>query len=193
MGAGISNGPSDDDLLERAAAGNRSAFQALMERHARAMLALAQRITGSPDDSEELVQDAFLKVWTMAPKWRRDGRAQFSTWLYRVVLNACLDRRRRPSWTGLDEIEEMADQAPGAAQLLAQRRQRSLIQEAMTAIPERQRAALFLHYFSEISAPQAALVLEVSVPAMEALLIRGKRALKKELMRRGVTDIGDML
>lgn len=193
VNAGMSTCPSDDDLLEQAATGDRRAFQALMERHARPMLALAQRVSGSADDAEELVQDAFLKVWTMAPKWHRGGRAQFSTWLYRVVLNSCLDRRRRPRWSGLDEVEEIADSSPGAAQQLLLRRQRSLIQEAMTAIPERQRAALFLHYFSEISAPQAACVLEISVSAMEALLIRGKRALKKELMRRGVTEIGDML
>ena len=185
--------PSDDDLLEQVAKGDRYAFQLLMERHARAMLALAQRISGNPDDAEELVQDAFLKVWTLAPKWHRDGRAQFSTWLHRVVLNGCLDRRRRPAWTGLDGLEELADSAPGATQSLALRRSKAMIQEAMAAIPERQRAALFLHYFSEISAPQAALVLEISVAAMEALLIRGKRALKKELMRRGVTDLGDML
>jgi RNA polymerase sigma-70 factor (ECF subfamily) len=184
---------SDDDLLEQVAKGDRRAFQVLMERHARVMLALAQRISGNPDDAEELVQDAFLKVWTLAPKWRRDGKAQFSTWLHRVVLNGCLDRRRRPSWTGLDDMEELADSAPGAAQNLALQRSKRMIQEAMATIPDRQRAALFLHYFSEISAPQAAQVLEISVAAMEALLIRGKRALKKELMRRGITDLGDML
>ena len=90
-------------------------------------------------------------------------------------------------------MAEVADTAPGAAHHLARRQCRALIQEAMAEIPDRQRAALYLHYFAEISAPQAALVLEISVPAMEALLIRGKRALKKELMRRGVTDLGDML
>lgn len=189
----MSDSRSDDELMERTALGDRPAFQALMERHVRAMLALAQRVSGNADDAEELVQDAFLKVWTQAPKWRPDGRAQFSTWLYRVVLNGCLDRRRRPAWTGLDEVAEIVDTAPGAAQHLARRQSRSLIQDAMAVIPERQRAALYLHYFSEISAPQAALVLEISVPAMEALLIRGKRALKKELIRRGVTDLGDML
>jgi len=80
-----------------------------------------------------------------------------------------------------------ADAAQGLEDL------RALKDSIHTAIPERQRAALFLHYFSEISAPQAAQVLEVSVAAMEALLIRGKRALKNELMRRGVTTMGDML
>lgn len=184
---------SDDDLLELTAQGDRHAFAMLMERHTRPMLALAQRISGNPDDAEELVQEAFLKVWTLASKWRRDGKAQFSTWLHRVVLNGCLDRRRRPTWTGLDEIAEVADTGPGATQCMARRQNQWLIQAAMGTIPERQRAALYLHYFSEITAPQAAQVLDISVPAMEALLIRGKRALKKELMRRGVTDIGDML
>lgn len=192
-GAAMTDCRCDDDLLADTAQGDRVAFQVLMQRHVRPMLALAQRVSGSADDAEELVQDAFLKVWAMAPKWRRDGGAQFSTWLYRVVLNGCLDRRRRPAWTGLDEVAEVADTDPGAAQHLARRQSRALIQTAMADIPERQRAALYLHYFAEITAPQAALVLDISVPAMEALLIRGKRALKKELMRRGVTDLGDML
>lgn len=183
----------DDELLELTATGNRDAFQTLMERHVKSMLVLAQRVSGNSDDAEELVQDAFLKVWTQAPKWRRDGAAQFSTWLYRVVLNGCLDRRRRPVWTGLDEAAELADTAPGAAHHLAQRQNRAILQDAMAVIPDRQRAALFLHYFSEISAPQAAQVLDITVPAMEALLIRGKRALKKELIRRGVSDLGDMI
>lgn len=191
--AAMNDSRDDDELLELTATGNRDAFQILMERHVKSMLTLAQKVSGNSDDAEELVQDAFLKVWTQAPKWRRDGTAQFSTWLYRVVLNGCLDRRRRPTWTSLDEAAELADTAPGAAQHLAQSQNRALIQAAMGTIPERQRAALYLHYFSEISAPQAAQVLAISVPAMEALLIRGKRALKKELIRRGVTDLGDML
>lgn len=191
--AAMNDSRDDDELLELTATGNRDAFQILMERHVKPMLMLAQKVSGNSDDAEELVQDAFLKVWTQAPKWRRDGTAQFSTWLYRVVLNGCLDRRRRPTWTSLDEAAELADTAPGATQHLAQSQNRTLIQAAMGTIPERQRAALYLHYFSEISAPQAAQVLAISVPAMEALLIRGKRALKKELIRRGVTDLGDML
>ena len=185
--------PSDDELLLRTAEGDRHAFGRLMERHARAMLVLAQRVSGNPDDAEELVQEAFLKVWTQAGRWRPAGRARLSTWLYRVVLIACLDRRRRPAWGPLDEIEEIADGAPGAAQLLAGQQNRRLINEAMAALPERQRAALFLYYFAEITVPQAAQVLDVSVSALEALLMRGKRALKKELSRRGVADIGDML
>jgi len=192
-GAAMNDSRDDDELLELTAAGNRDAFQTLMERHVKSMLVLAQRVSGNSDDAEELVQDAFLKVWTQAPKWRRDGAALFSTWLYRVVLNGCLDRRRRPVWTGLDEAAELADTAPGAAHHLAQRQNRVILQDSMAAIPERQRAALYLHYFSEISAPQAAQVLDISVPAMEALLIRGKRALKKELIRRGVSDLGDMI
>ncbi len=95
--------PGDDDLLRRVAAGDRWALQRLMDRHGRAMLALAERTTGNAADADELVQETFLKVWTMAPRWRADGGALFSTWLYRVVLNASLDLRRRRPLHALEE------------------------------------------------------------------------------------------
>lgn len=184
---------SDDDLLCLVAGGDRHAFQHLVERHARSMLSLAERMTGSPDEADEIAQEAFIKIWLAAPKWRLDGPARFSTWLYRVVLNLCLDRRRRRIAVPLDEIDEPADQSIGAFETIATEQQRALLLAAMEVLPERQRAALSLYYFSEISAREAAEVLEMSVSALESLLVRGKRTLKNILADKGVVKIGDMV
>lgn len=177
----------DDELLRLSAGGDRHAFQRLMDRHARSVLSLAERMTGSPTDADEIAQEAFIKVWLAAPKWRLDGPARFSTWLYRVVLNLCLDRRRRRPFQALDDVDEPEDSSPGAFEAVAARQRRVAILAAMADLPERQRAALSLHYFSEMSARDAAKVMEMSVSALESLLSRGKRTLKKILIDRGVT------
>lgn len=186
------NGPGDDALLQRIAQGDRAAFRILMERHSRPMLMLAQRVTGRAEDADEIVQEAFLKVWTMADKWDVDGGAKFSTWFYRVVLNACLDRKRRKQAVGLEEAGDPADERPGGLENAVSRQRSRIVGEALADLPERQRAALSLYYFSGLSGREAAEVLELSVSATEALLSRGKQALRKALQRRGVNGLGDV-
>ena len=186
-------GAIDDGLLLRVADGCKDSFRILMRRHARPMLALAGRMTGSAEDADEIVQDVFLKVWTLAPRWRAGGEARFSSWLYRVVVNACVDRRRRRSEQPLEGIEEPHDSAPDGLQRAQASQRRDKLLDAVAALPRRQRAALSLYYFAELSAPETARVMRISVPATEALLMRGKRSLKKVLMENGVTGVGDFL
>ena len=164
-----------------------------MERHARSMLLLAQRMTGNPHDADEIVQQAFLKVWTHAGRWRPDGGAQFSSWLYRVVLNLCIDLRRRVAFAPIEDAGDPADDRPDGLDSLQASRRRAAVVDAMDDLPERQRRALSLYYFGEVSGPQAAEILDVSVSAFEALLVRGKRALKEALFRRGIRDLGDVV
>lgn len=184
---------ADDDLLQRIADGDRAAFAQLMERHARPMLMLAQRVLGRVEEADEIVQDSFLKVWTQAGRWQVDGGAKFSTWFYRVVLNACLDRKRRKQPVGLEEAGDPADDRPGGLDVAVARQRSRLVGAALADLPERQRAALSLFYFSGLSGREAAEVLDLSVSATEALLSRGKQALRKALARRGVTGLGDVL
>lgn len=185
--------PDDDDLLYDVANGDRGAFRRLMDRHARPLLALATRVTGNGADADDVVQEAFLKVWAMAPRWRADGGARFSTWAYRVVLNASLDVRRRRVLEPLEEAETCADAAADGLDHAIARQRQILVGQTMAELPRRQRAALSLHYFGEISAPEAARVLGLSVSAMEALLVRGKRRLRTALAQRGITGLGDVV
>lgn len=182
----------DDDLLRAIASGNRHAFARLMERHARPMLALATRVTRSVDDADEIVQETFLKVWIMAPKWQADGEAKFATWLYRVVLNACLDRGRRVPFSPLEDAGDPPDPKPAGLDMAMAAQRDSILSTAMADMPPRQREALTLYYFSDLSAPQAAEILDLSVSALEALLVRGKRSLKAMLQRQGISGIGDL-
>ena len=172
-------GVDDAGLLAAIATGDRDAFAVLVARHVRPMLALAVRVTRRPDEADEIVQETLLKLWTLAGRW--PGEARFSTWLYRGVLNASLDRCRRVRGGG------------GGGPDLVQARQRDhIIAEALTEIPARQGAALALHYFSDLSVPRVAEVMDLPVAVVETLLGRGQRALRGALVRRGVTGVADV-
>lgn len=182
----------DDSLLSAIADGNREAFRLLMNRHAPKVLALAQRITRNAQDADDVMQEAFLRVWVMAPKWRPDGGARFSTWLFRVAYNLCIDKRRARTLAPLEEAGDPPDPAPGILESAIGRQQYGLLLEAVAKLPERQKDALTLYYFAEQSGPEAARSLGISVPALEALLVRARRGLRDMLIRRGLKNFGEM-
>lgn len=194
LGKAEANGetPNDDTLLAAVASGDRDAFQLLMLRHGKKMLGLAERVTGNAADADEIVQEAFLATWKTAPRWDAQGRARFTTWLYRVVLNACIDRLRRPYHAPLEDAGDPIDPAPGSVERVAAAERRRLVTEALQDVPERQRKALVLAYFVEVSGTRAAQILDLSRPALDALLVRGRQALKAALSKRGITRFGDL-
>jgi RNA polymerase sigma-70 factor (ECF subfamily) len=170
------DGPSDHDLMARAARGEERAFRILVARHPRSALSIARRILRNDARAEEIVQDAMLRVWINAPRWR--PQAAFRTWLYRVVVNLCLNERRRGADLPLEQAGEPADPAPDAmAELEARERDRGLA-AAIDALPARQRAAIVLTYQEGLGNAEAAAVLDVSVSGLEALLVRAKRTLR---------------
>src|ERR1044071_6873848 len=105
-------GPSDHDLMARTAQGDGRAFQMLARRHAGRTFGLARRMLGNEALAEEIVQDALLRVWINAPRWR--PQAAFRTWLYRVVVNLCLNAKRRAAALPLQAATGVADTAPTA-------------------------------------------------------------------------------
>ena len=189
------NGPDpyDDDLLRLIAAGDRRAFACLMDRYSTVMLRVAQRTLGNAADADEVVQEAFIKVWILAAQWDPNGGAKFSTWFYRVVLNASLDRCRRKVMVPLDDVDDPEDMAPNGYENVAQAQRHRVIVAAMADLSEKQREAMMLFYFGEMSAPSAARLLDVSLSSFESLLFRGKTALKEALRCRGVTSLGEVL
>jgi RNA polymerase sigma-70 factor (ECF subfamily) len=173
---------ADDDLIERVAGGDRRAFSLLMARHVDRVYGLALRMTGSRSDAEDIVQEAFARVWSKAGSWRRGG-AQFSTWLYRVALNLCVDLRRRARLRpeGIDAADAVVDPAPTAEAALAASQRDARVAAAVAALPERQRAAVVLTYTTGLSNAQAAESMALSVKAFEALLVRARRTLRASL------------
>jgi len=171
--------PSDEDLMARVAGGDERAFRLLAQRYVPRALGLARRVLGNEADAEEIVQEAMLRVWINAARWR--PTAAFRTWLYRVVLNLCLNRKRRAPFAALADIVEPADPGPGPELALEMRETDRLLAAAIAALPARQSAAIVLTYQEAMSNAEAAAVLGTSVSGIETLLVRAKRALRKAL------------
>ena len=174
----------DAELLQAIAGGDRSAFDRLSRRHLDRAYGVALRMTGSRADAQDVVQDVFLRLWQKPDAWR-PGQAQFSTWLYRVVVNRCLDLKRRPRGTDLDSVEEPQDPDANAEDSLLDAERSRALDSAVKQLPERQREAIVLTYTAGLRNAEAASAMEISVKAFEALLVRAKRELRDFLAGQG--------
>lgn len=168
----------DDVLLARAAQGDARAAETLTHRLTPRVFAHASRVLGDRAEAEDVAQEAMLRLWRIAPKWRH-GEAQVTTWLFRVTVNLCTDRLRRSRRNGpaLDDVPEPPDPAPsGDAQLMKSRRAAAL-EAALLELPERQRQAVVLRHIEGLSNPEIAAAMDIGVEAVESLTARGKRKL----------------
>jgi RNA polymerase sigma-70 factor, ECF subfamily len=177
----------DSELLDRLATGDEDAFRLLVARHIDRAYAIALRIVGNAADAEDVVQDTMLKVWTQRGRWQH-GRAKFSTWLYRVISNRCIDLRRKPRSEDVDAVPEVADPQPDASRMIERKEARDLLEAAMQRLPEQQRLAVILSYHENMSNGEIAEVMDTTVAAVESLLKRGRQQLR-ELLRRHERDI----
>ena len=170
----------DEALMVRVVEQDREAFSILVERHLDAVHAFNYRLTRNADDAADLAQETFLRVWRRAGSWR-PGRVRFATWLYRIARNLCIDaHRRRRDTTPVEDATLLADGAPVEA-APAQARLQAALGRALAALPERQCTALVLCHSQGMSNAQAAQVLATSVEAVESLLARARRTLRREL------------
>lgn len=167
--------------MARVANGDQVAFEHLVDRHVDRAVRLAQRMLGSKADAEDMVQEVFLKVWRKAEQWR-PGRAAFTTWLWRVVVNQCLDFKRKPVGVPIDSVAEPVDDSPDQEAMIAAAEQESEVAAALKTLPERQQAALALIYGAGASNAEAAESLGISIGAVEQLLVRARRSLRNQLM-----------
>ena len=167
---------TDNVLLIAFANGDRQAAQQLTERLLPKIYAHAYHRLGNIADAEDVTQEAFLKLWKFAPKWKQD-RAQVSTWLYRVVSNLCKDRYRRASLENLGNAQEPIDGTQSAPDKIDEQYRQKALYDAMSMLHENQRLAVQLRHIDELTNPQIAEIMELSVEAVESLTARGKRKL----------------
>lgn len=175
---------TDEELMAGIGRGDHGAFRELIGRRLQGALALAQRMIGERAAAEDIAQEAFLRVWRHAAKWKtpdQGGRARFGTWFYRVVVNLCIDRKRRPRPVPLDAVAEPADPADDAATVVQRGQVARQVAAAVAELPERQRAALVLCAYEGHTAARAAEILSSTERAVESLLVRARRNLRKSL------------
>jgi RNA polymerase sigma-70 factor (ECF subfamily) len=170
----------DSVLMRRIAEGDQRAFEKLMRRHLARTARLAQRILGASQAAEDVAQEAFIRVWKHAGDWE-EGGAKFTTWLYRIVVNLCIDEKRKKTFTSIEAVAEPLDSADNAEQTLQRAEKAVEVRKALSELPERQRAAFVLCFYEEYSNKDAADILGVSVKALESLLVRSRRTLRESL------------
>jgi len=183
--------PSSEDLMARIAKGDDDAFEILVNRHQTSILNLIDRFIGDRTQAKDLAQEVFLRVWQAAKTYKPE--AKFTTWLYRITANLCLNElkssRRRKLFQflqfGKDQentIEEvLVDASPSPEDLLLSREQSRRISDALQSLPDNQRLALILKRYDDLSYQEIAKVIGCSVSAVESLLVRGKRNLQEKL------------
>ncbi len=175
------NEDDDEALVAAAGRGDQQAFNRLVQRHAPRMHAIVRRYVGSPDDADEIVQDTFWKAWKSLPDWRPGG-AKFSTWLYRVAVNRSIDHlrtTRRNREVVVDEDVEIEVAAADSGDSVDQRQTLRLMRQAINRLPDRQRLAILLSTQEEKSNVEIAQIMESSEGAIEQLLVRARKSLRK--------------
>ncbi|WP_368345913.1 sigma-70 family RNA polymerase sigma factor [Pelagovum sp. HNIBRBA483] len=175
----------DAALIVAFANGDTAAAAEIMARFAPRVLAQATRLLRDQEEAEDVTQEAFLRLWRVAPRWQQ-GQAALSTWLYQVTSNLALDRlrRRHRSNTSLDAVAEPQDDAPAAVDRLQMQARQEALGAALAQLPERQAQAVALRHLEGLANPQIAEIMEITTEAVESLVARGKRALATQLMAR---------
>lgn len=172
--------------------GDEAAFRELFEKHSRAIVNFAYHFVGRRDRAEELAQDVFLQVYRAAARY--EPQARFTTWLYRIARNACLNEARRPEHRfptrstdpiddGGEHVELQLDDptAREGERTLAGRELEATIREALAALPENQRSALLLSRTEGMSYRDVAATLECSESAVKSLVFRATTTMRKAL------------
>ncbi len=141
----------DESLIRQVQDGKREAFVELVNRHSRRFYGTAYRLLFSRTDAEDVVQQAFLKLWERRLFWNQDKGAKFTTWFYRVVVNLCLDQKRKKKPIPLSENKEIVDKRDGEDILLHEKQKQVFLDCFIQELPERQQLALNLCFYEGLS------------------------------------------
>lgn len=181
----------ENRLIERIRKGDAAAFEELVSVHQKQIFSLAYRMCGNQEDAADMAQEALIKVYRNIDKFK--GNAKFSTWLYRVVTNTCLDEmkktKRRQVYSLDDEVEtndgslkrEIEDNAPTPEEKAEQAERKEAIQEALMRVSDTHRKVLVLRDIQGFSYEEIAQMLECSEGTVKSRLSRAREALRKVL------------
>ena len=167
----------EGDLILRVARGDRAAFQDLFARHEAYVFWLVRRLAGSTADSEDLAQEAWLRVYSRARQFR--GGEAFRGWLRTIVVRCCLDHRRRRQARGGDRVEAL--QGEVAAGRPASPTLRLDLEQGLAALPEESRHVVVLHDVEGMGHAEIAQALGISEEASRSRLSRARQALRERL------------
>jgi RNA polymerase sigma-70 factor (ECF subfamily) len=172
----------DEELLVLIQAGSHEAFSVLVQRHTERFYRLAYRYLQNRETAEDIVQDAFVKLWENPARWQAERKNKFTTWFYRIVINLCLDwqKRKKPLELGDQDLTIADPRETPDIEMLNSERQR-ILENEIAALPERQRTALNLCFDGGLSNQEAAAVMGLKLKALQSLIMRAKTTLRERM------------
>jgi RNA polymerase sigma factor (sigma-70 family) len=174
----------DAELIQHVAESDEKAFEQLVQKYQHAVFNTIYRYIGNYEDVEDVAQEIFLKVWHKAKSFKK--KYTFSTWLYRITVNQCLNYRSRHK-RKLVSLDEMTQNRKIPDSLIVevdheQRNKAEIVRRSLNTLPDRQRIALILSQFEEKTYKEIAEIMNTSISSVESLIYRAKQGLKKKLL-----------
>lgn len=178
---------SDQKIIEEILKGNQTMFRLLVEKYQKMVFVTAIGFVHSKEDAEDLTQEIFVKAWESLSSFK--GDSEFSTWLYRIAVNSCINSAQKKQWTHFIELAEewiqnffhIESGDKDSQQLLEANETDAAIQKAIDSLPISQRTAFLLSTFDDLSQKQIADVMQRTEGAVEQLLQRAKTNLQRKL------------
>lgn len=182
---------AENEIIRLVLAGNRDAYRVLVESHYQFAFRVACRITGDPDDAEEVAQEAFLRAYTQLSTFRHDS--SFSTWVNRIAMNQALnlvERRKRDLLKGSEQIADfpngdgavqLADDKAGPERLLLDRETISLRETAIATLTPMERTAFTLRHMEEMPIAEIAVALHIPANSAKQAVFRAVGKLRRAL------------
>ncbi len=171
----------DESLILQIKEGKHQAFEEIVNRHAKRFYSLAYRLVFNREEAEDIVQDAFLKLWNKPELWDSRKRVKFTTWFYRVVTNLCIDHNKKKKPVPLSDKTPIRHEQPGQDVLLDHQQKQVLLDNLIRELPERQQLAINLCFYEGLSNEEAAEIMGVKVKVLQSLIMRAKMTLKEKI------------
>ena len=185
----MQNGHEDNFLIKQAIRGDAYAFEQLMRKHESRMYSVAVRMCGNREDAQDCVQDAMLRIYRALDRFK--GQSSFSTWVYRITMNTCLDelrRRKVRASTSLDNLLESGwsptDEADTPEHHAIDAERRKALSGAIQSLPEDMRSAIVLREMQGLSYEEISDVLSVNVGTIKSRISRGREKLRQLISKQ---------
>ncbi len=177
-------------LVERAKRGDREAFAELIEMYKDKIYQLAYRMVGNRQEAEDIAQETFLRVFANLQMY--DSSYKFSTWIYRIATNLCIDRGRKKKadfsldeeaegTTGLDWHSRLSSQEKSPEDQLVTKELQETVQEALSGLAPKYRSIMILRYIEDLSLQEISEILKLPVTTIKTRIHRGREALRAKL------------
>jgi RNA polymerase sigma-70 factor (ECF subfamily) len=175
---------SDERLIYKIAAGEQLAFTELVHRYLSALVKFSARYTHSTSYSEDLVQEAFLRIWKGADSWSA-AKGTVKSWLFKIAYNLTMDFLRKQALQNSyqESLKSSVSEVHSLERSLLAAEQKKQLHQALFDLPERQRTALTLFLVNGLTGREVAAVLELTIEASDSLLARARRNLKKTIQQ----------